>query len=68
MPHVIIRGLALGAMLIVLFGLVWAVNGDPNVAASFAGPMFSLLAAIAVVLATAIVERITSHKEDDNDD
>jgi len=64
MPHVVIRALALAAMLFALFGLVWALCGNPDVAASCAGPIFSLLACVALVLGVAIVERITKDKDE----
>ena len=50
-------GLALGFMLLQLFGIVYAVNGEPNVAASFAAYMFGLLGCIGLVLGVALIER-----------
>jgi hypothetical protein len=67
MPHSIIRGLSLGFMLFVLMGIVWAVNGEPNVAASFAMPMITLLISIGFVIATAFIEYIHRDKTHDKD-
>lgn len=67
MPHSFIRGLSLGAMLFVLFGIVWAVNGEPNVAASFAGPMMSLLAMISLIISVAVIDYTHRDKNHDKD-
>jgi hypothetical protein len=67
MPHSIIRGLALGSMLFLLIAIVWAVNGEPNVAASFAGPMMGLLVMIDLIIAVAIIEYIHRDKNHDKD-
>ncbi len=68
MPHPFQSGLAVGLVLVILLGILWAILHDATLASSIAFAIYSIIGAITLVLSVGLVEWITRDKDNDNDD